>query len=66
MSKFGEESNLSLNEAQAHARRKGAATVHIPLTPGKARREEVRSLVEMDGLDLSDEKITAGAWRLTR
>ncbi len=29
----------------------------------EARREEVRALAEMDGLDLSDDKIMAGAWR---
>ena len=27
------------------------------------RREEVRALAEMDGLDLSHEEIMAGAWR---
>ncbi len=29
----------------------------------EARREEVRALAEMDELDLSDERIMAGAWR---
>lgn len=29
----------------------------------EARREEVRALAEMDGLDLSDEGIMADAWR---
>lgn len=29
----------------------------------EARREEVRALAQMDGLDLCDEKIMAGAWR---
>lgn len=28
-----------------------------------ARREEVRALLEMDGLDLADEDVMAGAWR---
>ena len=29
----------------------------------EARRQEVRALAEMDGLDLSEERIMAGAWR---
>ena len=29
----------------------------------EARRQEVSALVEMDGLDLADEKVMAGAWR---
>jgi len=29
----------------------------------EARREEVRALAEMDGLDLSEDRIMAGAWR---
>ena len=29
----------------------------------EARREEVRALAEMDGLDLSEERVMAGAWR---
>ena len=28
-----------------------------------ARRQEIRALVEMDGLDLSDAKVMAKAWR---
>ena len=28
-----------------------------------ARREEVRALAAMDGLDLTDRKVMAGAWR---
>ncbi len=29
----------------------------------EARREEVRALAEMDGLDLAEERVMAGAWR---
>ena len=29
----------------------------------ESRRQEVSALVEMDGLDLADEKVMAGAWR---
>ena len=29
----------------------------------EARRQEVSALVEMDGLDLADENVMAGAWR---
>ena len=28
-----------------------------------ARRQEIRALAEMDGLDLSDGEVMAGAWR---
>lgn len=30
---------------------------------GEARRDEVKALVEMDGLDLANEKVMAKAWR---
>lgn len=30
---------------------------------GAARREEIRALATMDGLDLADEQVMAGAWR---
>ncbi len=30
---------------------------------GAARRQEVKALAEMDGLDLANEKIMAKAWR---
>ena len=66
MSKFGEESNQSLNEAQAHARGESPVIAHISLTPREARREEVRALATMDGLDLSDRETMDGAWYLTR
>lgn len=29
----------------------------------EARREEIEALVTMDGLELSDEQVMAGAWR---
>lgn len=29
----------------------------------QARREEIRALAEMDGLDLADPQVMAGAWR---
>jgi len=29
----------------------------------EARRQEVRVLIEMDGLDLEDEEVMAGTWR---
>lgn len=29
----------------------------------EARRQEIKALVEMDGLDLSDEKVMAKTWR---
>lgn len=29
----------------------------------EARRREIRALAVMDGLDLADEKVMAGAWR---
>lgn len=29
----------------------------------EARRRELRALAAMDGLDLADEKVMAGAWR---
>lgn len=29
----------------------------------EARRQEIEALVKMDGLELSDEKVMAGAWR---
>ena len=29
----------------------------------EARRQEIRALVEMDGLDLADEQVMARAWR---
>lgn len=30
---------------------------------GAARRQEIRALAAMDGLDLADEQVMAGAWR---
>ena len=30
---------------------------------GEARRQEIRALAAMDGLDLDDEKVMAKAWR---
>ena len=30
---------------------------------GEARRQEIRALAAMDGLDLADEKVMAKAWR---
>lgn len=41
-------------------------TIHAALLEAvrvHARRAEVRALLEMDGLDLADEKIMKGAWR---
>ncbi|WP_419162438.1 type II toxin-antitoxin system VapB family antitoxin [Candidatus Palauibacter sp.] len=29
----------------------------------EARRQEIEALVKMDGLELADEKVMAGAWR---
>ncbi len=29
----------------------------------EARRQEIRALADMDGLDLADEQVMAGAWR---
>ena len=29
----------------------------------EARRQEIRALIEMDGLDLRDEKVVTRAWR---
>ncbi len=29
----------------------------------EARRQEIRALTKMDGLDLADESVTAKAWR---
>lgn len=29
----------------------------------EARRQEIRALVEMDGLDLGEDEVMAGAWR---
>lgn len=29
----------------------------------EARRQEIKALAEMDGLDLEDEKVMAGTWR---
>ena len=34
----------------------------LEVVRNKARREEIRALVEMDGLDLSDEQVMAEAW----
>ena len=41
-------------------------TIHqalLEVERGEARRQEIRALVEMDGLDLGDEEVMARAWR---
>ncbi len=41
-------------------------TIHralLEVERGEARRQEIKALVEMDGLDLRDEEVMGSAWR---